>query len=304
MNLHPRLLAFEAGLAPSPVVTIDDPELAGFGVELSIKRDDLLHAVVSGNKWRKLKYILDHALTIGADTLVSMGGSHSNHLHALAYVGRCLGLKTAAFVRGEPPQILCPTLRDVVAFGMTLHFVSREHYRALRQYRAHDALPGLQAGQYWVPEGGALPLALNGVGDMAVDIEGRADVVALACGTATTLAGLVAALDERTRVIGIAALKGAAFLNQDVERLLAGHGRPQPEWRIALDYHHGGFGKTSLPLRHFIDHFQQAHSIPLDAVYTGKALYAVYDLIRRRCFAPGQRILVIHTGGLQGTRTV
>lgn len=300
--LHPRLQALDAQFAPTPVHTIDDPELAAFRVQLDIKRDDLLHPVISGNKWRKLKYVLDHALTLGADTLISMGGAYSNHLHALAYAGRHLGLKTEAFIRGERPPVFNPTLNDLQTFGMTLHFVSRERYRALRSYRGHDALPGLKPGQYWLPEGGATTLALQGVREIMTELEYCPDVIVVACGTATTLAGLAAAVDGNTRIMGVAALKGADYLNDEVKGLLACLGKSRADWEILSDYHHGGFAKTSPELLYFIEHFQRRHGIPLEPVYTGKALYAVYDQLRNHRFPMGQRILFLHTGGLQGYR--
>ena len=133
--MHPELIKLEKTFNPSILTKIDDPLLAQYQIELWMKRDDLLHPVISGNKWRKLKYILDHALSLGADTLISMGGAYSNHLHALAYVGKVLGLKTIGLVRGEQPETLTPTLQDMKNWGMELKFVSRPITGCFRQYK-------------------------------------------------------------------------------------------------------------------------------------------------------------------------
>ena len=279
-----------------------DPEFGRHGVELWIKRDDLLHPVVSGNKWRKLKYILDDALYLGADTLVGMGGAYSNHLHALAYAGRALGLNTQARVRGERPPGSNPTLVDLENWGMALSFVTREDYRQLRLYKSHDSLPGLGLGQYWLPEGGAAALALRGVAEIVDEMTIDYDVLVVACGTGTTLAGLLAAMPANRRLLGICALMGGGFLYDDVRQLLPTQVGENRDWQILLDYHHGGFAKTSSALLEFIEYMQARFDLPLDPVYTGKALYAVYDLLRQGYFSRGQRIVFIHSGGLQGAR--
>lgn len=300
--LHPRLLALEQLFAPAPLVRIVDAELDAAQIELWIKRDDLLHPVISGNKWRKLKYILNHALWLGADSIVSMGGAYSNHLHALAFAGKALGLKTAAFVRGQPPATLNPTLLDLHDWGMKLRFVSREEYRRLRNYKTHDSLPGLKPGQYWLPEGGATDLALQGVADTVAEIDIDFDLLAVACGTGATMAGLIASSSATSRILGVSALKNAGFLIYDVQQLLKSQNISRENWQIALDYHCGGFAKTTPDLLKFIRQFRARHDIPLEPVYTGKMTFAVYDLIKQGYMKPGQRVILLHTGGLQGNR--
>ena len=297
--MHPELIKLEKTFEPSILTKIDDPLLSQYQIELWMKRDDLLHPVVSGNKWRKLKYSLDHALSLGADTIISMGGAYSNHLHALAYVGKVLGLKTIGLVRGEQPEALTPTLLDMQSWGMELRFVSRSDYRLLRQYKNWDLLPNLKPRQYWLPEGGALGLALKGVEELVNEIEIPYDVLCVPCGTGTTLAGIIDAVPEQVSVLGFAALKNAGFLRAEVEALLS---RPRNNWRINLDYHFGGFAKTNAELSAFIEDFELKTTITLEPVYTGKMMYAVYDLIGKHYFKPGQRIIAVHTGGLQGKR--
>lgn len=299
-QIHPRLLALQWRLGNSTLTPLADPKLSARGIELWIKRDDLLHPIISGNKWRKLKYILNDALNVGAHALVSMGGAYSNHLHALAYIGKCLGLKTVAYVRGEQPAIFNPTLGDLRQWGMELRFVSRGDYRQLRGFKGID-MPDLRAGQYWLPEGGAAELALKGVAEIVDEIPLRYEHLFVPCGTGTTLAGLIGAVPAHSRVTGVAVLKGADFLRADVTRLLAADS-VQTDWEIILDYHFGGFAKSSPALTEFVSQFIAAHGITLEAVYSGKLLYAVYDLLQKDYFKRGQRVVVIHTGGLQGAR--
>lgn len=300
--IHPQLLALSAGFGHSELTPIHDDKLHQQQLKLYIKRDDLLHPIVSGNKWRKLKYILDHALKLGASTLISMGGAYSNHLHALAFVGKSLGMKTIGYVRGEPPKPLNPTLIDLLDWGMELRFVCRSEYRQLRQCQQYNGLPDQLPDQYWIPEGGASDLALQGVSEIVDEIEIKFDHLLVACGTATTLAGLLGKAPASSQVSGVAALKGAGFLNDEVKRLL--HNRTIPcQWRILLDYHFGGFAKSTMALQQFMQQFEARHAVPLEPVYTGKLLYALFDRLDKGYFNPGQTIIVLHTGGLQGARS-
>ncbi|WP_230874771.1 1-aminocyclopropane-1-carboxylate deaminase/D-cysteine desulfhydrase [Methylomonas sp. LL1] len=299
--LHPRLKLLESQLSVPTLTPIFDDKLTAQRLELWIKRDDLLHPVISGNKWRKLKFILNHALYSGADSIVSMGGAYSNHLHALAFAGKCLGLKTIAYVRGEQPQKFNPTLIDLQNWGMELRFVTRSDYRQLRAFKHHDSLPDLKPGQYWLAEGGASNLALQGVAEILAEIERPFDVLVTACGTGTTLAGLIAAAPAHLQVVGIAALKNAGYLSDEVNRLLPNNSS-LAGWQILLNYHFGGFAKTTPALEQFIRYFSAEHGVPLEPIYTGKMLFAVFDLLNKGFFMPGQRIVVLHTGGLQGVR--
>lgn len=299
--MHPELINLEKTFKPSILTKIDDVLLEKYQVELWIKRDDLLHPIISGNKWRKLKYSLDHALSMGADTLISMGGAYSNHLHALAYVGKVLGLKTIGLIRGEPAAMLTPSLLDMQQWGMELRFVSRSEYRLLRQYKQWDGLPALTAGQYWLPEGGAQTLALKGVTELVAEIDIPYDMLCVPCGTGATLAGLVTAVADNVSVLGFAALKNAGFLTADVNALLP---QPYANWQINLDYHFGGFAKTNAELLAFIADFELKNQIPLEPVYTGKMLYGLYELIKKQAVKPNQRIIAVHTGGLQGKRSL
>ena len=298
--MHPDLAIFEQSLEGSTLTKLTDPLLDRHGVELWLKRDDLLHPVISGNKWRKLKYNLDAALTSGADTLVSMGGAYSNHLHALAFVGQRLGLNTLGIVRGERPPVLSPTLEDMQRWGMELRFVSRSTYREARSHVHPHAFLNLSPNSYWLPEGGANALALTGVAELVAELTLPFDTLCVACGSGTTLAGLINAVPKNVTVLGFAALKNAHYLATEVRALL-----PHNEcakWAIMHDYHFGGFAKINPKLTAFIENFIEKTCIPIEPVYTGKTLYGIYDLIGKSHFQPGQRIVAVHTGGLQGNR--
>ncbi len=299
--MHPRLIALQNSFLPSPLTKVQDPWLNDQGIELWLKRDDLIHPIISGNKWRKLKYCIDEALTLNADTLVSMGGAYSNHLHALAYAGKQLGLKTKGFIRGEQVTPTNPTVLDLLDWGMALEYVSRSDYRELRTIKDGQLFPSLAPSSYWIPEGGASHFALQGVAELVSEISINFDVFCVPCGTGTTLAGLLMRDIQPTRILGFAALKNAAFLIKEVKQLL-----PQPTnntWSINLEYHCGGFAKVTPELRQFIQAFGQTTGILLDPVYTGKMLYGIYDLIKQGHFTAGQKLLALHTGGLQGRRS-
>jgi 1-aminocyclopropane-1-carboxylate deaminase len=222
----------------------------------------------------------------------------------LAFVGKQLNLKTKAFIRGERPAILNPTLQDLIAWNMQLDFVSRSAYRQLRSFKHHADLQGLNQDDYWIPEGGATALAMQGVAELITEIDCDYDVICTACGTATTLAGIIQATAETTQVLGFAALKGAYFLTADVNALLENTATERKNWRIILDYHLGGFAKTTPQLVEFIEDFEMKQGIALEPVYTGKMLFGLYALIKQGYFKSGQRIIALHTGGLQGNRTV
>jgi 1-aminocyclopropane-1-carboxylate deaminase/D-cysteine desulfhydrase-like pyridoxal-dependent ACC family enzyme len=279
---------------------VQHPALQDHGVELHIKRDDLIHPVISGNKWRKLKYTLLYALKNNHQQLISMGGAYSNHLHALAYIGHKLNIKTTGLIRGEQPEEYNQTLTDLKDWGMTLEFISRGDFRELRKKRSHNAQMEKQYNGYWIPEGGATQDALRGVSEIINEINVEFDTLTLACGTGTTLAGLVKAVSDKKRVIGFSSLKGGGFLEKDVKKLIKNNSLTN--WSINFDYHFGGFAKTNDELFSFINEFETLNNIPLEPVYNGKMLFGLIDLIKNDSFKKGHKIIAIHTGGLQGNR--
>ena len=306
-TLHPALAELEAKLKPANITQIHDPVLAQYDIELWIKREDLLHPIISGNKWRKLKYILDHALKQGSTRIITMGGAYSNHLHALAFVGQALDLKTTGIVRGERPVKLNPTLKDIIDWGMDLHFVSRSAFTDLRKHKHWNSSPTQQFQGYWIPEGGCNRKALAGIGEMVQEVRLPFDYITVPCGTGTTLAGIARALPPDRTALGFAVLKRAGFLNQEVQDLMQTddptHEFKQPPPEILLDYHFGGFAKSTPELLDFMCGFTSRTGIALDPIYTGKMMYGLYDLIRTQKFVKGSRIVAVHTGGLQGARS-
>jgi 1-aminocyclopropane-1-carboxylate deaminase len=298
-----RLRQLERSLAEAPIEQVRHSLLDQTGLMLWVKREDLLHPVISGNKWRKLKFNLRHALELEYDHVISMGGPWSNHLHALAWTGHQLGIKTTGIIRGEKTSSQTPTLKEMQSWGMHLESVDRTRFRELRNFKNFDDEPGKTFDGYWLTEGGANTLAMQGVAELVAEIPAQFDTIALACGTGTTLAGIAHCIAPDKQALGFSALKGANFLNQEVTQLLVSAGDKQREnWTINFDYHFGGFAKTDQKLLDFIVDFEDQTGIPLEPVYTGKLMYGIFDLIKQDYFKPDQKIITLHTGGLQGNR--
>ena len=288
---------------PSPIQPLSSGFLEQYGIQLSIKRDDLIHPVIQGNKWRKLKHNLIHARVEKHHTLLSFGGAYSNHIHALAAAGQIFGFNTIGIIRGEPQELLNPTLQDVSDRGMQLAYLSRTDYRHKTSAEILQKLHQRYGDFYLIPEGGNNELAVKGAAEIIDELDQDFDLICAACGTGATLAGLITGLNNRSQLLGFAALKGADFLYDDIARLLQNTvNRRYDNWTLNLDYHFGGFAKTRPELFDFITRFQQEYGITLEPVYTGKMFYGLFDLIAKGHFKPGSRILAIHSGGLQGLR--
>lgn len=281
-------------------------------VSVDIKRDDLVHPVVSGNKWRKLQFSLQDAKNKGCDTIVSMGGNWSNHLHALAYAGKELGFKTIAFVRAHHNQPLTPTLEDCRALGMELHFTDRKHYSELRKTQswAKTSLIKESLGKdpwtewqhrfpnsYWLAEGGFGELAIKGVMDIGKEITEHYDYVFVGCGSGATLCGLAIALPQ-SHVVGVGAFSGAEYLVNELSHYLG----QLTNWSLDTNHHAGGFAKTTAALTAFQNRLEQDNNFELDQVYNAKTFYALQSWITEGKIKPYSKVLVIHTGGLQGKR--
>lgn len=286
---------------PSPCQPLAGPMFAG--CKVWVKRDDLLHAQVSGNKFRKLKYPL-LALRGRSVTLVTVGGPWSNHLHALAHAGTLLGWPTVGLVRGAV-GVETATLDDCRRLGMRVVFVSRADYRALRehpeQWRRHVRDAGDE--HVWLPEGGSAPAALRGVAELVDELPFIPDTMLVACGTGATLAGLLAGLQGRGRVIGVAVLKNADYLHSEIALLLRQAGYPAYDnYTLLTDCHHGGYGKAPPELRQFCIDFALETGVPVEPVYTGKLFYALRQMAQSGALREDERIVAVHTGGLQGAR--
>lgn len=275
-------------------------DLEGTGVNLFIKREDLIHESISGNKWRKLKYNLEVAKTQGHKKLLTFGGAYSNHLYAVAAAGRLSGFETIGVVRGEPGAGLNPTLRFAVNCGMTLHYLSRTEYREKYSGKILGRLKNQYDQFYLIPEGGSNLQGVKGCAEMVNEIESKYDLICLACGTGGTLAGILEGLNERSFVLGIPVLKNGSFLRIEIDKLNSEYsGRTFSNYRLNTRYHFGGYAKFTDELTNFINEFKTSTGIPLDPVYTGKMMFGVFDLIRNGRLRD-MNILAIHTGGLQG----
>ena len=312
--------------AGSPVQEVIDPMLKDAGIRLLIKRDDLIHQHISGNKWRKLKYNLAEAAGQNHHTILTFGGAYSNHIAATAFACKKVGLESIGIIRGED-DATNPTLTFARANGMQLQFVSREEYRMLTHPRsASGASPSLDkrggaapwrgGGEFEqrfgrcfiIPVGGANGLGVRGCAEILPEIDEEFDIVCCAAGTGTTLAGLALTLKAHQQLFGFPALKGGEFLKDEVERLIRGSNLRPPttvNFQLMTDYHFGGYAKVSPELLNFIRGFTQRTGIPLDPIYTGKMMFGIYDMIRvgahdHTPLQKGTTILAIHTGGLQG----
>lgn len=287
---------------PSPVTAIKHPEVEKAGLRLLLKREDLIHPELGGNKWRKLRYNLQRARSLGKSRLLTFGGPHSNHLYATAAAGKLLGMPTLGLVRGEEPQPLTPTLAFAKSCGMELRYLSRSAYR-------EKHLPSFQrslqiqsdAKDYIIPEGGTNLLALQGCREIVEEFrvqqpEVREAVWCVPCGTGGTLAGITQALRPGESALGFACLKGG-FLGGEVHKLL---GPKNNCWKIIDKYHCGGFARYSEELIAFMRDFRQHTGVQLDPLYTGKMMWGLFDLIRRGYFPKGSTLVAVHTGGLQG----
>lgn len=319
--------------AGSPVQEVNDPLLKESGVRLLIKRDDLIHEHISGNKWRKLKYNLREAVQQNHHTILTFGGAYSNHIAATAFACKKAGLESIGIIRGED-DATNPTLQFARENGMRLEFVSRSDYKNMTSAGADgntseiDELKNRLGRFFLIPEGGANGLGVRGCAEILSEVEEEFDVVCSAAGTGTTLAGLAVSLKNNERLIGFPALKGGDFLKDEVKRLIAEsrlrslsevegsngldsgstkqNRSAQSRFTLITDYHFGGYAKMKPELLKFINDFTARTGIPLDPIYTGKMMFGIYDMIlnKRDCHGKplqrGTTILAIHTGGLQG----
>jgi 1-aminocyclopropane-1-carboxylate deaminase len=273
------------------------PGLAEKNIRLYLKREDLLHPWISGNKFRKLKYNIEEAQKQGVTTLLTFGGAFSNHISATAYAGHKYGFKTIGVIRGEELEGNWsdnPTLKQAYDHGMRFRFISRTRYREKESRDFIDSLRAEIDPFYLVPEGGTNTLAVKGCTEILTPSDTGFDFVCTAVGTGGTIAGLSQGVSPNQHVLGFPALKGD-FLKKEIKALT-----PRDNWTLVTDYHFGGYAKMSKELVGFINDFKQVTGIPLDPVYTGKMMFGILDMISTARFSEGSRILAIHTGGLQG----
>lgn len=289
--------------ANTPLHKINDPFLTQHGVTLYIKREDLIHEAISGNKWHKLKHNLQAAVDQGDQQVISFGGAYSNHIHALAFAAPRFNLRAVGIIRGDE-KVINPTLEDAATWGMQIHYVSRQEYKKRDQPEYWQELQQRFGRAYMIPEGGSNTLAVKGCTDIIrrIDQHGVAyDIVCVPCGTGSTLAGLIAGAAAGKQIIGFSVLKGDIDLAIRVRACLEEAAVSQTSnWQIQDEYHHGGYAKVSHSLIGFMKRFTDITGIELEPIYTAKMLFGLYSMIEQGRLPKGATVVAVHTGGLQG----
>ncbi len=266
-------------------------------ITLEIKREDLIHPIVSGNKFRKLKYNLLQAKAENQHTLLTFGGAYSNHIAAVAFAGKEHGFKTIGIIRGnelEKGFVENPTLQFAHDCGMQFDFVSRADYRKKLDVDFIEKLTAKWGRFYSIPEGGTNTLAVLGCQEILTEEDSKFDFICCCVGTGGTISGIINSAQPHQKILGFPALKGD-FLTEEIRKFAT-----NDRWELIGDYNFGGYAKISNELVDFINRFFIETGIPLDPIYTGKMVFGVIDMIRKNYFPEKSRILMIHTGGLQG----
>lgn len=281
---------------PTPIQELSDSLFDDKGLRVFVKRDDLLHPEIMGNKWRKLKYNLIEAKKLEFDTIVTFGGAYSNHIAATAAACQEFGFKSVGIIRGdELTADSNPTLRFATYKGMQLKFIDRKSFRELRDnpLKAKNEFPR----SYILPEGGTNALAIKGCAEILSENKEDFDLIVCPIGTGGTFCGLVESKNKYQKILGVSSLKGDFIINE-IKKMLSNN--IKDSFEIDTTYHFGGYAKTTPELIDFINQFKEKFSIQLDPIYTGKSFFAVWDMIKRNKFEKNLKIMLLHTGGLQG----
>lgn len=277
--------------------------ISSLNINLLVKREDLVHPLYGGNKFRKLKYNLAYARENNFETLLTFGGAFSNHIAATAFAGKEFGFKTIGIIRGDELNnsnaTLSKTLRDASANGMTFKFVSREEYN--RKYD-DDYLTELQKeynNTYIIPEGGSNPLAIKGCKEIVDEIEIDFDYIVCPVGTSTTLIGIASGLKPHQTALGIEVYKNKVPSIKNLE-YLKHHPMDVENLKIEIvNYSFGGYSKSTVELDLFCKKFYERNQIIIEPIYTGKMFFGIFDLIQKGFFKKDSTIIAVHTGGLQ-----
>jgi len=278
-------------------------------ISLYVKRDDLIHPEVSGNKWRKLRLNIDQARLKGKSTLVTPGGAHSNHIAATAKAAELYGMESVGIIRGEDADLSNRTLSFAQSCGMKILKISRSDYRKSDTWDFKEWLKERFENFYFIPQGGANFYGVNGCMDIMREIRAEldADKIFVSCGTGTTISGLIQGNADGTHIIGVSALKGGDFLLDEIQRNLMTVYSDEETTEFAMkkvslliDYHFGGFAKVKPELINFMKHFYEETHIKLDPIYTAKTAYAMVEKAREKHNKNPEKWVLIHTGGLQG----
>lgn len=282
---------------PSPIQPIHSEIASEKKIGLLIKRDDLIHHQISGNKWRKLKFNILYAKEKGYRKLVTFGGAYSNHLYAFAAACKNFGINGTVIIRGEKPKKISHTIEFAEKCGLELIYISREDYRKKDTQLISSIIPDNNVSL--IPEGGSNDFALMGLKEMMEEINEEYDFICCPVGTGGTVSGILKYSNPSTKVVGFPVLKGVDYLKENISKL-SGLKKLDEKLIWANEYYFGGYAKVNQDLIDFTNSFYQQYQIPLDLVYTSKMMYGVLDMIKKDMFPENSKILVIHTGGLQG----
>ena len=266
-----------------------------------IKREDLIHPIVSGNKFRKLKYNLMDAQEKNHKSILTFGGAFSNHIAAVAFAGNQNDFKTIGVIRGDELEHISdenPTLKFAKECGMQLEFISRNQYKTKDDVAFLEQLKYKFGSFYHIPEGGTNFLAIKGCEEILTSNDNQFDYICCCVGTGGTISGIINSSTLHQKIIGFPALKGG-FLENEIRKFAT-----KDNWELISDYHFGGYGKINKELISFINDFYKEHKVLLDPIYTGKMVFGILDLINKGFFKKNARILVIHTGGIQGIQGI
>ncbi|MEO9533113.1 MAG: pyridoxal-phosphate dependent enzyme [Crocinitomicaceae bacterium] len=296
---------------PSPIQKLASAFLDEHGINLLVKRDDLIHPEISGNKWRKLKLWIEKFHQGKYDALLTFGGAYSNHIAATAAMGALEKIPVIGVIRGdELNQNANPTLQNAAKNGMRLVFSSREEYDLKEEKYFQEELRRRYGNVLIIPEGGFGYYGMLGCTEILSEIKDQVNAIFLPMGTGTTLAGVLFGSETET-IYGVSALKGGDFLNKNVEFLLSQAGLDKEDineetkrLQVLTDYHFGGYAKHTPELIEFMKDFKSVYKLNLDYIYTAKMMFGLFELIKANHFEKGTTILAIHTGGLQGNSSI
>ena len=275
-------------------------------IEVSVLRDDLNHPIIQGNKFWKLKYNISNAQKKGNSTILTFGGAYSNHILAVAQAGKEFGFNTIGIIRGEENLPLNFTLKTATELGMQLHYIDRTTYKIKHTQDFKDYLRNIYGAFYLIPEGGTNYYAVNGCMEIIKD-SSLYDYVCCPIGSGGTISGITIANKNQSKVIGFPALKNGDFLKDEVHSQINSVTQDEEltdilmeSFSLQTDYHFGGYAKINEELINFVREFNSIHGFKWDLIYNGKMAFGVFDLIKKNHFPKGSKILLVHTGGLQG----
>jgi len=284
----------------TPIQQLSDPVFVNAGIGVFVKREDINHPTVSGNKWWKLKYNVEEAIAQSRHTLLTFGGAYSNHIYATAAAAQVAGLRSIGIIRGEEIKPLNETLSFASAAGMQLYYLSRDTYRRKDEPAFINELTERFGRCHIIPEGGSNELGVAGVAAFAETLPSDFDFIICPVGTGATLAGLIRGRAGKGTLIGVPVLKGGDAWIKEVEAF-----QPQyANWRLFGDYHFGGYAKSTPQLEMSIRAFAERHGIPTEHIYSAKMFFALYDLAAKGFFKPGANVLALHTGGIRTPQSI